>query len=216
MPLTNTRTPATDVHASCTDAHRTRSVRAALITFLVVAGAGVVHAETPAITLAAEVTRPAERVRVESEGLRFPIDARPMCEVFNNFGGYSKAGRPFGHEGVDIGARLGQAVYAVDDGVLYRAFTDLSSAAGLGWGLRSDADVIYRYYHLATVTDGLAEGDRVTAGQLIGTVGDTGNASPGGWHLHFEVRPGPQPVYGAADPVDPVPLLDIPATCRLY
>ncbi|MEO6571467.1 MAG: M23 family metallopeptidase [Ilumatobacteraceae bacterium] len=216
MPLTNTRTPATHMHASCTDAQRKRSVRAALVTFLVVAGAGVVRAETPAITLAAEVTRPAERIRVGGEGVRFPIDPSPMCEVFNNFGGYSKAGRPFGHEGVDIGAHVGQAVYAVDDGVLYRAFTDLSSAAGLGWGLRSDADVVYRYYHLASVVDGLAEGDRVTAGQLIGTVGDTGNASPGGWHLHFEVRPGPQPVYGAADPVDPVPLLEIPATCHVY
>ena len=178
------------------------------------ASAGVVHADTPVINEAAAVTTGATRLAstaVGGTGLLFPIDPLPVCEVFNNFGGYSKSLGAGGHQGVDIGARLGQEVYAVEDGVLYRDFN--SSASGIGWGLWSDTDTRYRYYHLDAKADGLAVGDRVVTGQLIGYVGDTGNAVSGGWHLHFEVRPGPDPY---ATPVDPVPLLDIPGSCNVY
>ena len=61
-----------------------------------------------------------------------------------------------GHQGVDIGAALGQEVYAVENGVLYRKFTDLASAAGNGWGLNADAVTQYRYYHLSAFVEGLA------------------------------------------------------------
>ena len=179
-------------------------------------GAGVVRAEILTIDGAAAVTSPARRQVVSGEGLLFPIEPTPMCEVFNNFGGYSKTFGSGGHQGVDIGAQVGQGVYAVEDGFLYRQFADLSSAAGLGWGLWSVTDVKYRYYHLDSFAEGLAEGDDVVAGQLIGYVGDTGNATPGGWHLHFEARPGPHPGSGTAAAVDPVPLLDIPTVCNVY
>lgn len=174
-------------------------------------GAGVAHA-VPRVDGAAEVDAPAERIITTGRGLQFPIEPFPTCEVLNNFGGYSKSYGGGGHQGVDIGAHVGQEVYAVEAGVLYRRFTDLASAAGLGWGLWGDSDTKYRYYHLDGFAPGLEVGDRVEAGQLIGYVGDTGNASPGGWHLHFEVRPGPEP---HATPVDPVPLLDIPTICNV-
>ena len=77
-----------------------------------------------------------------------------------------------------------------------------------GWELRpAVGDTRYRYFHLSAFADGLAVGDTVVAGQLIGYVGDTGNPGAGNYHLHFEVRP-------ANVPVDPVPLLAIPSTCQ--
>jgi peptidoglycan LD-endopeptidase LytH len=188
-------------------------VAAVLAAAGVFAGTTMVSALNEGISGAATAESPAERIIVTGEGLLFPIDTVPRCLVFNNFGGFSRAFGAGGHQGVDIGADEGQEVYAVEDGVLYRQFTNLQSAAGYGWGLLSDTDTKYRYYHLAAFADGLVEGDRVVAGQLIGYVGDTGNASPGGWHLHFEVRPGPDP---HDQPVDPVPLLDIPRTCTVY
>lgn len=189
----------------------TRSIRIAVAILVTVVGASVVHAETTVINEAAVVNQTATRVLTTGEGLLFPLDPFPVCEVFNNFGGYSKTFGDGGHQGVDIGAQLGQEVYAVEDGVLYRDFS--SNASGIGWGLWSDTDTKYRYFHLDAVADGLAVGDRVVEGQVIGYVGDTGNATSGGWHLHFEVRPGPAP---HSTVVDPVPLFDLPTICNVY
>ncbi len=87
--------------------------------------------------------------------------------------------------------------------MLYRQFTDLGSAPGYGWGLIGLSDTQYRYYHLSAFVPGLAEGDTVRQGDVIGYVGDTGNATPGGYHLHFEVRPGPGPLQQAGRPRPP-------------
>jgi murein DD-endopeptidase MepM/ murein hydrolase activator NlpD len=202
--------------------HR-RRIGAMVAAFTAASGVSVGVLASGGVDDAAVVEQVAERITTTTVievtpggGLLFPIDPSPRCLVLDNFGGYSKAGRPNGHEGVDIGADEGQEIYAVEDGELTRIFDDLSSAPGYGWSLVSDGDVQYRYYHLSGFAPGLEVGDRVTRGQVIGYVGDTGNATPGGWHLHFEVRPGPQPRFGSASPVDPVPLFDIPVSCTVY
>ena len=84
------------------------------------AGASVVRAAPPAIHGAATVSERAERIPIEGQGLLFPIDSSPVCEVFDNFGGFSKSFGTGGHQGVDIGSDFRQEVYAVEDGVLYR------------------------------------------------------------------------------------------------
>lgn len=156
---------------------------------------------------------PAERIwPVRTGVLRFPIEPTPMCEFFNNYGGYSKVKGGGGHEGVDIGAEEGQAVYAVEDGELTEVDHDPAGPAGISLRFVSDTDVQYRYYHLSAITEGLEVGDRVRAGDVIGAVGDTGNATSGGHHLHFEVRPGAP--YRTT--VDPAPLLAIPEVCNIY
>ncbi len=177
---------------------------------LVASVAGTVGALGP-LDEAGTVGQTAERIITTGEGLLFPIEPFPRCVVGNNFGGDSKTYGSGGHQGVDIAGDRGQPVYAVEDGVLSRQFD--SGNPGLGWALWSVTDVQYRYYHLDAFAPGLELGDEVVEGQVIGYVGDTGNATPGGWHLHFEVRPGPSP-HGRT--VDPVPLLDIPRICNVY
>lgn len=193
--------------------HRARRPSAVFALVVGVAVAGSAGA-LPAIYEAGVVGEPAERIIVSGEGLLFPIDPQPRCVVADNFGGNSKQFGSGSHRGVDIAADQGQAVYAVEDGFLYRQFTD--GSPGLGWGLWSDTDVKYRYFHLDSFAEGLEVGDRVTRGQVIGSVGDTGNAAEGGDHLHFEVRPGPHPQFGSVPAVDPFPLLDIPTICTIY
>jgi murein DD-endopeptidase MepM/ murein hydrolase activator NlpD len=162
---------------------------------------------TSDLSAAALAVSPAERIRTGSGGLPFPIDPLPRCIVGNNFGGDSKLYGANSHQGVDISATLGQEVLAVAAGTLSRQWLD-TGAAGYAWELEASGTTSYRYFHLSGFAEGLEEGDRVVAGQLIGYVGDTGNPGAGNYHLHFEVREGDTPV-------DPVPLLDIPAACTI-
>jgi murein DD-endopeptidase MepM/ murein hydrolase activator NlpD len=213
-----------DVHVTRRSPGATRSakrIQFGLAVLLAAIGVGVVRAEPPVIDQAAEAVSIAERILTTGEGLLFPIEPFPRCEVLNNYGGDSKSGQSGGHQGVDIGATEGQEVYAVEDGVLEeQLIDDPNSPAGHGWKLRvvapDSSEVQYRYYHLAGFAAGLEEGSVVRRGQVIGWVGDTGNATPGGWHLHFEVRPGPALRSGSQPSVDPVPLLDIPSICNVY
>jgi murein DD-endopeptidase MepM/ murein hydrolase activator NlpD len=179
---------------------------------LAIACGSVVRADAAQIEVAATAGTPAKRIVVTGPGVLFPIDPVPRCDVLNNFGGMSKQFGNGGHQGVDIGATLGQEVYAVEDGVLTKQLTDLGSAPGNAWILLGNTDTQYRYYHLSGFTPALEVGDAVHKGDVIGYVGDTGNATPGGYHLHFELRPGPD--YKTA--VDPVPLLAIPHSCTVY
>lgn len=174
--------------------------------------AALVAADTVNIDRPADVERSASRIEPPEPERRlvFPIETEPLCAVVNGFGAYSKTYGRGGHEGLDIGALEGQDIFAVANGRLIEEHS--GGNGGLGWSLLSNDDVEYRFYHMETLTKGLAVGDRVAAGDVIGTVGDTGNASNGGWHLHFEVRPGPD-----YEPVDPYPLVaPIPPECEDY
>jgi LysM repeat protein len=92
------------------------------------------------------------------------------------------------HEGVDVIARSGLYLYAVVDGTLTRQALDRpGSLSGNAWWLTADDGTYFFYAHLAAFAPGLQVGSRVKAGQVIGWVGRTGNASSA--HLHFEIHP---------------------------
>lgn len=115
----------------------------------------------------------------------FPVE--PPCWFVDNWMEPRAGGRA--HEGVDIGADQGKAVYAVASGTIGKLYLD---APGLraGNAIRLvQADGTYFFYaHLLGFAPGLAVGTRVRAGDLIAYVGQTGNAlAP---HLHFEIHPG--------------------------
>jgi peptidoglycan LD-endopeptidase LytH len=143
--------------------------------------------------------------------LMFPMNPSPRCTVLDNFGDGRSDGRS--HLGTDILATLGQEVYAVEGGVLYRQSIDGQSGtelSGNGWNLRGTSNTTYAFLHLSGFAAGLQVGSTVVKGQLIGYVGDTGNPGAGNYHLHFEVHPD----GGAA--VNAYPLLNIPTACTTY
>ena len=143
--------------------------------------------------------------------LLFPMDPQPRCEVLDNFGDPRSGGRS--HEGTDILASLGQAVYAVESGtVTTKTAVGAPNASLSGNSLvvtRADRSY-YMYAHLSAFEPGIDRGSRVAAGQVIGYVGDTGNPGAGNYHLHFEVHPS----GGAA--VNALTLTDIPPGCKVY
>jgi murein DD-endopeptidase MepM/ murein hydrolase activator NlpD len=68
-----------------------------------------------------------------------------------------------------------------------------------GAGVKQD----YFYAHLRAPAK-VAKGQSITTGQIIGKVGDTGNAQ--GCHLHFEIWVG-KGWYSGGAPIDPLPAL---------
>lgn len=90
-----------------------------------------------------------------------------------------------GWNGVDLAAPKGSAVYAAAAGTVI-----ISRASGWngGYGLYVVVDhgdgTQTLYSHLSA--DNVTVGQKVTRGQQIGAVGNTGKST--GYHLHFEVR----------------------------
>lgn len=103
----------------------------------------------------------------------------PASEFIDSWGFARSGGRR--HQGVDMMAPYGSPVLAPVAGVVTASRSGLG---GLTFDLVDAAGNLYTGAHLAT----LDVTGPVTAGQQIGTVGTSGNASTP--HLHFEVHPG--------------------------
>lgn len=105
---------------------------------------------------------------------------------FDDFGAPRHQGS---HEGTDVMADKGTPLVAVVDAKVDRVQRTERGLGGLYvWLERADGTEYY-YAHMAAVAPGLAEGQSVKAGQVLGTVGNTGDARHGAAHLHFEIRP---------------------------
>lgn len=110
------------------------------------------------------------------------------------------------HQGVDIIAAPGTEVYAAFTGKVSQVYVDApGSLSGNGLKIRRPDGTYVFYAHLTALAPGIELGVPVTAGQLIGTVGMTGNAATP--HLHFEIHP----QGGAA--INPYPIVKAMGGC---
>jgi murein DD-endopeptidase MepM/ murein hydrolase activator NlpD len=119
--------------------------------------------------------------------------------ISSEFGGRSS---PYGHSyefhpGLDIRATSGTPVTATGGGIV--VFAGRMSGYGNMVVVDHGFELKTVYAHLSAVY--MDVGQRVQAGDVVGTVGQTGRAT--GPHLHYEVRVG-------AAPVDPLCYLDGP------
>lgn len=103
------------------------------------------------------------------------------------------------HQGTDIFAPRGTPLIACESGTLERI--GVASLGGNKLWVKGDSGNEYYYAHLEAFAPGIQAGMRVNAGQVVGYVGDTGNARGTSPHLHFEVHP------GGGSAVNPYPLL---------
>ncbi len=111
-----------------------------------------------------------------------PLDACPVAgpsSFIDSWGDARSSGRR--HEGVDMEADRGTPVVAVRDG---SAEFKRSNLGGKAIWLTAPTGERFYYAHL---DEWEGESREVRAGEVIGYVGQTGNAR--GDHLHFEVRP---------------------------
>lgn len=137
--------------------------------------------------------------RVSAKRIVFPVVGR--VQYTNDFG----APRPQGpHQGNDIMAPRRALAVAAEPGKI--RFWTHSASAGCMLYLYGKSGTTYIYIHLnndltnhndnrgkckagVSYAPGLKDGQRVAAGQLIGFVGDSGDANGVATHLHFEVHP---------------------------
>ncbi|MDB5204352.1 MAG: hypothetical protein JWP09_380 [Candidatus Taylorbacteria bacterium] len=114
-----------------------------------------------------------------------------------NFGDPRSGGRT--HEGEDIMAVLGTPIVTPTDAVVIR--TGVGETEGNYVYTANPGGETFVYMHLNTIGEGVVSGLVLKRGDLIGYVGNTGNAAGGPAHLHFEIH------NSSGTPVDPFPRL---------
>lgn len=105
------------------------------------------------------------------------------------------------HEGTDLFAVSGTPVVASADGYIWKIANGGTSGNAI-W-LMTPSGRYYFYGHLSALARGITPGKRVSLGNVIGFVGDTGVAKGTYPHVHFEVHPN-----GTTDSVNPKGILD--------
>lgn len=129
--------------------------------------------------------------------LPFPVAGASLRDIGGRFGA-PRDGGAREHHGVDIFANKGTPVRAVING---HAQTGTGGIGGnhvwLSGGMLGIGEARYYYAHLDSFA--IESGSRVKAGDILGYVGNTGNAKTTPPHLHFGIY--------AGGPVDPAPFL---------
>jgi len=110
------------------------------------------------------------------------------------------------HHGDDIFAPLGTPILAVAHGTVFSV--GWNKVGGWRLWLRDDSGNEFYYAHLSAYSPFAVNGAIVDAGDVLGFVGDTGDAQGTPDHLHFEVHPVGLLGLGYDGAVDPTPYLD--------
>jgi murein DD-endopeptidase MepM/ murein hydrolase activator NlpD len=157
--------------------------------------------------------RPSQKTKVKPT----PLDVHPKLTaggyVFPVYGPVS-FGDTYGaarsdvtyHHGDDIFGQLGQPLVAVADGTVFSVGWNKVGGNRL-WILDGQGNQFY-YAHLSAFSTAATNGARVKAGQVVGFMGNTGDARGTPYHLHFEVHPVSFLYLGYDGAVDPTPYLD--------
>lgn len=138
-------------------------------------------------------------------GLAVPVEgvqASQLTDMFDQARGSERH-----HEALDIMAPRGTRVLATADGTIAKLFE--SKAGGLTvYQFNPAGTHAYYYAHLDRYAEGLKEGAAIKKGDLIGYVGNSGNADPSAPHLHFAVFAlTPEKKWWKGTPINPYPLL---------
>jgi murein DD-endopeptidase MepM/ murein hydrolase activator NlpD len=179
---------------------------------LVVLAGSMVHIVPPDAT-----APPASVTKIRQEGapvtlqehalLTIPVQGVHRKDIVDTWG-QSRANGARTHQATDIMAPGGTPVIAAATGTVEKLFYS-NGGGGITLYERSP-DRLWQYYyaHLQGYAPGIHEGQIVREGDLLGFVGDTGNAGAGNFHLHFGVsRMQPNEGWWQGLPVNPYPLL---------
>jgi murein DD-endopeptidase MepM/ murein hydrolase activator NlpD len=148
----------------------------------------------------------AQQVVVGPAGLALPVVGVKPGDLVDTFTAARGSGRR--HDAIDIMAAEGTPVIAAADGAIEKLFFSKGGGGITIYERANDPKWMYYYAHLSAYAPGLAEGQKVKRGQVIGQVGHTGDASASGPHLHFAINSmAPGERWWQGTPINPYPLL---------
>jgi peptidoglycan LD-endopeptidase LytH len=137
-------------------------------------------------------------------GLLLPVAGVAVSQLRDTFDEGRDVGRV--HRALDILAPRGTPVLAADDGRVLRVRPN-ALGGNTVYATDPGGQVVYYYAHLDAYQPGLAEGATLARGDVLGTVGTTGNAPKDTPHLHFQVMRMPADgKYWDGDAINPYPL----------
>lgn len=168
---------------------RRTSVRALAIAGALLAFAAPAAAQSAPRMMMATLPTSFERAstvveRLRSRDLLVPVEGVSARQLRDTYNDARSGGRV--HDAIDIHAPRGTPVLATADGVIIKLHQGARGGNSL-YQLDDDGRTRYYYAHLDRYAVGINQGVRVAKGQVIGYVGDTGNAQPGDYHLHFAI-----------------------------
>ena len=136
----------------------------------------------------AEMRKAAEKqaAKIKENKWVLPLASYQITATFGQYGLWASY-----HTGLDFNANSGDKIIAVANGTVTE--TGYDGAYGNKTVVTLDDGTEIWYCHQTAIY--VSVGERVNGGEVIGTVGATGNVT--GSHLHLEVRP------GGGGPVDP-------------
>ena len=148
---------------------------------------------------------PSTSTFVGTADLIIPVAGVRPEQLIDTFDAARSEGRV--HDAIDIPAAAETPVLAAAGGKILKLFQSERGGTTI-YQLSADQKLIFYYAHLSHYADGLAEGNVVQQGQTIAYVGDTGNAGPGNYHLHFSIATVSDPKrYWEGSNINPYPLL---------
>lgn len=137
--------------------------------------------------------------------LAVPVGGVPAAQLVDSFADPRANGRT--HGAIDILAPKGAPVLAAAPGRIEKLYESQLGGHTL-YERAADGRTELYYAHLDGYAPGIAEGMAVQKGQIIATVGSTGDADERAPHLHFEVhRLEAKQGWWQGSSVDPYPLL---------
>ncbi len=126
-------------------------------------------------------------VDITSEGEDLPVPVLfgvQANDIYDSFGD-ARGGGSRAHEGLDMLAPAGTPVVSPTDAEVER----IGRWSGAGEFVITEAGgEEFRYFHLEDQADHLNRGADIEAGEPIGFVGSSGNATEDAPHLHLEIR----------------------------
>ena len=140
----------------------------------------------PEPTLGIPVRQPPQVTpKLTAGGYVFPVYG-PSSFV-DTFGGPRSDVAGGWHHGDDIFAPLGAPILAVASGTVFSV--GWNKIGGNRLWLRDGQGNLFYYAHLSAFTPLAINGNKVNAGDVLGFVGNTGDAQGTPTHLHFEIHP---------------------------